>query len=218
MLLLTALMLGCIHALEADHMLAVASFVSRKPSVEGAMRFGARWGFGHAMAVLAAGSILLLLGVRMPAGWDAAAEALVGVMLVGLGAWAITSARRLHAHGRGPHAGMHAHATGREPHIHLDDHDRGGITFVGLLHGLAGTSGAIALLPVTLMDAPWLGVGYLALFGIGVTIAMTAFAAVAAVAMRRAARESVAWARRVATGVGLGAIATGLVWILNATT
>ena len=74
MLLLTALMLGCIHALEADHMLAVASFVTRKPSVEGAMRFGARWGFGHAMAVLAAGSVLLLLGVRMPARWDAFAS------------------------------------------------------------------------------------------------------------------------------------------------
>ena len=69
---------------------------------------------------------------------------------------------------------------------------------------------------MTLMDAPWLGVGYLALFGIGVTIAMTAFAAVAAVAMRRAAERSLAWGRRLAMTVGVAAIATGVVWLLGA--
>ena len=97
----TACMLGFLHALEVDHMLAVSAFVSRRPAVGAAARFGARWGLGHSVAVLAAGGVLLALGVRWPERWDAAGDALVGAMLVGLGAWALISARRMRRHAEG---------------------------------------------------------------------------------------------------------------------
>jgi len=51
----TAAMLGCLHALEVDHLVAVSTFVSRRPTAAAAVRFGFRWGFGHSLAVLAAG-------------------------------------------------------------------------------------------------------------------------------------------------------------------
>ena len=70
------------------------------------------------------------------------------------------------------------------------------MTLVGLLHGLAGTSGVVALLPVTMMDRIGLGLGYLTLFGAGVTVAMTLFALVAAAAMRKATEHSLDWGRR----------------------
>jgi len=197
-LLATACMLGFLHALEVDHMLAVSAFVSRRPAVSAAARFGARWGLGHSVAVLAAGGVLLALGIRWPERWDAAGEAVVGAMLVGLGIWALVSARRMHRH----------------PHGH--EHDRHGITVVGFLHGLAGTSAAVALVPITMLDRTAAGLGYLAAFGLGVTVAMTLFAMVAAVAMRRAADRSRLWSRRAATGVGAAAILTGVVWMLRA--
>ena len=198
----TAMMLGFLHALEVDHMLAVSAFVSRRPAVSAAARFGARWGLGHSVAVLAAGGVLLALGVRWPERWDAAGEAVVGAMLVGLGIWALLSARR-----------MRRHAARHQDH-HAHDHH--GITVVGFLHGLAGTSAAVALVPVTMLDRAGAGIGYLAAFGVGVTAAMTLFAMAAAAAVRRASEHSDRWGRRAATRVGSAAIVTGVVWIVRA--
>ena len=202
----TAGMLGFLHALEVDHMLAVSAFVSRRPAVGAAARFGARWGLGHSVAVMAAGGVLLALGVRWPERWDAAGEAVVGAMLVGLGAWALASARRMRRH-----AADQVHASDQV-------HDHHGITVVGFLHGLAGTSAAVALVPVTMLDRTSAGIGYLAAFGIGVTAAMTLFAMVAAAAVRRAADRSDLWGRRAAALVGSAAIVTGAVWIARALT
>ena len=201
-LLATACMLGFVHALEVDHMLAVTTYVSRNPAITAAARFGARWGIGHSIAVLAAGGVLLAFGVRWPAHWDAAGEAAVGGMLVVLGVWAILSARRL----------THQAVSDARPTAHAHR----GVTLVGFLHGLAGTSAAVALVPITMLDRTAAGLGYLAAFGLGVTVAMTLFAMVAAVAMRRAADRSRLWSRRAATGVGAAAILTGVVWMLRA--
>lgn len=198
LLLATAAMLGFMHALEVDHMLAVTAFVSRRPAVGVAARFGARWGIGHSLAVLTAGGLLLLLGVRWPARWDAAGEAAVGVMLVALGVWAVLSARKLHL---------------RTAAEDGDGASRGGITLVGFLHGLAGTSAVVALVPVTMMDRVGVGLGYLTAFGIGVTLAMTLFAVAAAAAMRRTAERSIVWGRRLAIGVGVAGVVTGVIWI-----
>ena len=46
-LLLIGLLIGMRHALEADHVAAVASLTSRSESLSGAMRQGAAWGLGH---------------------------------------------------------------------------------------------------------------------------------------------------------------------------
>lgn len=224
-LLLTAGMIGFLHALEVDHMLAVSTFVSRRPSVPLAARFGARWGLGHSLAVLAVGGVLLVLGVRWPSRWDALGEALVGAMLAGLGGWALWSARRMHLHPveeHGGHAHLHVHGTGAEhTHAHSQDpdapdHSHGGITAVGFLHGLAGTSAVVALVPVTLMADVRAGLGYLAAFGIGVTLAMTLFAMAAAAAMQRAHARSLALGRWTVAGVGLAGLVTGVFWIVRA--
>jgi ABC-type nickel/cobalt efflux system permease component RcnA len=222
----TAAMLGCLHALEVDHMVAVTTFVSRRPTSAAALRFGLRWGLGHSLAVLAAGGLLLATGLRWPARYDALGEALVGVMLIGLGAWALASARKLHLHSReehGGHAHLHVHGSG-ETHAHAHGpetpadrpHDHGGITLVGLLHGLAGTTGVVALVPVTMMDRVGLGLGYLGCFGIGVTLAMMLFALVAAGAMRRASAASLAWGRWSVVLAGLGGVGVGGWWLMRA--
>ena len=225
----TALMLGALHALEADHMLAVTTFVTRRPSLATAARFGLRWGLGHSAAVLLLGGVVVATGLRWPERWGAAGEAAVGVMLAGLGAWALVSARKLHLHDaetHGGHAHLHLHARAdaphehghdpRDPRHHGRDHAHGGITLVGLMHGLAGTGGVVALLPMTLFRDRALGLSYLAAFGVGMTLAMTAFALVAAAAMRRTNRHSLVWGRRVALGIGVLGMVVGAGWVARA--
>lgn len=223
----TALTLGLLHALELDHMLAVTTFVSRQPAPRAAAWFGARWGLGHSAAVLAAGGVLLVSGVRWPERWDAVAEAAVGVVLIGLGVWAIRSARKLHLHSveeHGGHAHLHLHAAAERPHAHPHaspaeahrPHGHGGVTAVGLLHGLAGTSAVVALVPVTLADRVAVGIGYLVAFGVGVTVAMTAFAVLAAVTMRTASARSLDAGRWVTRLVGIAGIGVGVFWVVRA--
>lgn len=224
----TAAMLGFLHAIEVDHMIAVTTFVSRRPALRSAAIFGARWGVGHSVAVLIAGGILVATGLRWPERYDAYGEAAVGLVLVGLGVWALVSARRLHLHPpeeHGDHAHLHVHADGaghaHEHHHHHGHADPGrvphrhghGITLVGLLHGLAGTSAVVALLPVTLIQRKVLGLGYLVCFGLGTTAGMMLFAVIAAAAMRQAADRSVRLGRLMAMLVGLAGIGVGLWWI-----
>jgi hypothetical protein len=222
----TAGMLGFLHALEVDHLVAVTTFVSRRPTLASATQFGVRWGVGHAIAVLAAGGLLLITGTRWPARYEPLGEGLVGLMLVGLGLWALASARKLHLHSaeeHGGHAHLHVHPrVGIHGHPHGPasppdrSHHHGGITLVGLMHGLAGSSGVVALIPVTMMDRVGLGLGYLTVFGLGVTLAMTLFALGAAGAVRRASTRSLLWGRRSVVLVGLLGIGIGVGWMVRA--
>jgi hypothetical protein len=218
MLLATAGLLGLQHALEVDHLVAVTTFVSRRPALRSAAGFGARWGLGHALAVCLFGGTLLLTGIRVPARLEALGEAVVGVMLVGLGVWALRTLRRLHAHADGS---LMVHARGApqsgRAHAHASLPEGAGVTWVGLTHGLAGTSAVIAIIPVTLLGSVPLGLGYLAAFGLGTMAAMTGAAVAAALAMRRAQRVSLAWARGVTTLVGAAATGVGLWWVVRAT-
>jgi len=234
--LLTALMLGFLHALEVDHMIAVTTFVTGRPALRSAARFGFRWGIGHSAAVILFGGLLLVTGVQWPDRYDALGEGLVGAMLVGLGLWALRSGRVLHLHPpeqHGDHAHLHAHGRAhvdhdhlhqhsrREEHVHHDGHDHRhhhghGVTLVGLLHGLAGSSAVVALLPVTLIGRLDVGFAYLLVFGVGVTAGMVCYALVAAFAIRRAAARSVSLGRRLTQVIGGAGVAVGMWWVWGA--
>ena len=237
--LATAFLLGLAHAIEVDHMIAVTAFVSTRPALRSAAGFGLRWGLGHSIAVFVAGGILIATGLRWPARYDTLGEALVGVLLVGVGLWAMLRARKLHLHApeeHGDHAHLHAHRGAEAIHAHAHaahaghahphppaghhhhaaPKDRHGITMVGLMHGLAGTSAVVALVPVTLMDRRIVGLGYLVAFGLGTIVAMTAYAVVAAAALRRASAGSLRWGRVIGRFVGVGSVAVGCWWIWRA--
>jgi high-affinity nickel permease len=92
----TALLLGVIHALEIDHMMAVTAFVSRRPTLGTALGFGLRWGIGHSLAVFVAGAILLATGLRWAPGMETILEGAVGLALIGVGIWSLRTARNLH--------------------------------------------------------------------------------------------------------------------------
>lgn len=211
----TALVLGSIHALEADHMAAVTSFVVRRPGIREAVRFGVHWSVGHGTAIVLLGAGLILLGIHVPDATGHWLERLVGAVMIGLGTWTFRGASRLHAHahahGDASHTHIHSHAvTGRSSH----DHGHA-VTAVGLLHGLAGSGSAVALIPVIGFESPASGILYLVLFAVGTVGGMAVYGLLAGIVAGRAAEQSVRVARLLARVTGVFTMVIGFVWLLR---
>lgn len=186
--------LGLLHALDPDHVLAVANLNDARVGRRRSLTFSARWALGHGGALLGIGALVLLAGLAVPTGLSAWAEYLVGFVLIGLGIsalwtlWAGETPLRLHRHGVG---GAHLHVAGLPAH-----HGRRAV-LVGLLHGTAGSASLLALAPLATAANPWAGMAYLLLFGAGVLVAMVAFGGLLGAGLRRLGH----WIPSIASGV-----------------
>ncbi len=190
-LLFFGFLLGVRHALEADHVVAVASLASRTASVAGLLRLAGSWGLGHALAVLALGSLVIALGATIPPTWEVGFERVVGLMLIALGAqvlWRIWSRRvhvHVHQHGDHQHFHLHAHPAGE---VAGHDHQHSGRGFatallVGSVHGVAG-SAALLLIALPRATSGADAVAGLAAFGIGSILGMLLFSLALSVPLR----------------------------------
>ncbi len=98
--LIAGLVAGVLHVLSGpDHLAAVLPFAVR--GRRQALRVGATWGLGHGLGVLLLGAVAVALRSTMHLeAISGAAEVVVGVMLMVLGAWAIRRSRfvEVHAH------------------------------------------------------------------------------------------------------------------------
>ena len=65
-LLSLGFLLGMRHALESDHVAAVASLATRSRSMGDTLRQGAVWGAGHTLTLFIFGSLVLLLDTVIP--------------------------------------------------------------------------------------------------------------------------------------------------------
>jgi sulfite exporter TauE/SafE len=195
--MVTAVVAGFAHALEADHMAAVTTFVSRRPHPMRALGFGIRWGVGHSLALLAAGGLVILLGLRIPEGLARGLEFGVGAMLVGLGIWTLagvrSGARNAHEHSHGESAGT---------------------AWVGAAHGLAGTAGFLALAPAALLGSRAMAGAYLLLFGLGTVVAMALYAGLAGLLFQGTAERVPTLARALRVITGIASIGIGAIWML----
>jgi high-affinity nickel-transport protein len=128
--------LGMRHATDADHVVAIATIVSRERSVVGSALIGAAWGVGHTITVMAVGAAIIVFGVVIPPQLGLSMEFAVGIMLVLLGVLTLTGMGRkvgaAHAHAGGPGGHGHAldlhdhpHAHGDYVHRHPHGHDPG---------------------------------------------------------------------------------------------
>ena len=139
--------IGVTHALEADHLAAMATLVDERR----ASRVGASWGIGHTLPILAVGLLFVAFGVSLPQSVLPAFEVLVGAALVVYGVRLVADAvgylqRERHYHGsRGhDHLSVGGFSLGLT-HSHLD----GESVFVGVLHGLAGSGGLVVAMATT---------------------------------------------------------------------
>src|SRR5271169_3435154 len=103
--------LGLKHALDSDHLAAVATMATGTASLRRALRHGAMWGLGHTITLLAVGGTVLVLGRVIPQVASDVLELIVGFVLIWLGVDVLWRVRRLHLH-------PHGH-DGNPPHVHV---------------------------------------------------------------------------------------------------
>src|SRR3954447_10277526 len=77
-------LLGMRHALERDHLAAVSTLVPGPGSSYKDAFLGVCWGLGHTAALIAAGTVLVLVRAEMPVRVADAFEFCVALMLIGL--------------------------------------------------------------------------------------------------------------------------------------
>src|SRR5580658_1696904 len=83
-------LLGIRHATDPDHVIAVATIVSRQRSIRHAGLIGILWGLGHTITILLVGAAIILYNVVIPPRMGLSMELAVGLMLVFLGVMNLT--------------------------------------------------------------------------------------------------------------------------------
>src|SRR5947199_1752729 len=169
------LLLGFRHAFEPDHLAAVSTLATRQGRLLDACRVGLAWAVGHTASVGVVVAVIMLFGLHLPDRLWPAADFLVALLLIGLGASVILRYVRgrwhLHVHEDGPHFHLHSHAHDAEhAHAHPRGDARRSLGF-GLLHGLAG-SAAILVLLVAAAPTRTAQPAYFAAFALGTMIGM----------------------------------------------
>jgi sulfite exporter TauE/SafE len=169
-------LLGIKHALDADHIVAVTTIVSRSGSLLRSAIVGLSWGLGHTLTLFAAGLAVLVFRLTIPDKLSLGMEFAVGVMLVLLGAplvWQLLKKKHhLHMHQHGESSHIHSHSHEETPE-HEHKHIRRPL-LMGMIHGLAG-SGVLTLLVLNTMSSVGQGLVFLLVFGVGSILGMVLF-------------------------------------------
>ena len=158
MLISSALALGFLHGLGADHLMAIATLslgsTGDSPAVQRAKAIGVavRFAIGHALLLAFGSGALIVLGWSLPLMVERGGEVLGGTLLVFfgvLGLWAIASGRLYgHSHRHrdepAPHWHLHVGAPDRHPlpgaHSHLP-------TIVGAAFAISSLRALTMLVP-----------------------------------------------------------------------
>lgn len=219
--MLAGLVAGAVHVLAGpDHLAAVTPLaVSDRRRAGGT---GIRWGLGHTAGVAGVAVLAFLLRETLPldriSAWS---EQLVGVVLIAIGLLALRMAlhNRVHAHAH-EHQGIrhthpHVHSAGVE-HDSPTAHSHGHAAFgVGMLHGLAGSSHIVAVLPALGFETRAAAFAYLAGYGAASIGVMGVYArAVGGFAERLGPRVGQAY-RGLLSTVAVVAIAVGAFWVVR---
>lgn len=224
-IIVAAFAAGVIHVLSGpDHLAAVAPLSVSRRGRGRAWMTGFRWGVGHSAGVLVVGLLSLWLRELLPLeALSAWAERFVGVMLVGIGLWGLRQAvtRHVHVH-------EHIHDGERHAHIHVHGehtaHEHAAVEApahahthaafaVGTLHGLAGSSHFIGVLPAMAFPTASQAVAYLVSYGVGTVLAMAVFSAVVSLLARRVETRRADAYRTVMTACSVVALVVGGYWL-----
>ena len=170
---------GLLHALDADHVLAVSAVAlgdkeSNRKISKGILRTAVLWALGHGTSLVVLTTLAIGLGWAIPQRLSSVAEVLVGLILIAAGGaiWAQLWRGRLrishHRHeGLPPHVHIHT-----EGHGHRSDHKP---VLVGIVHGIAGGAPLLAVLPLMISSQFLLATSYILLFSASVALMMCAF-------------------------------------------
>ena len=183
------------HALDADHVAAVASLTRQKQSLSYTIKQGAVWGLGHTITLFLFGSIVIFMDTIIPEYLSKRLEVAVAVMLILLGADVLRRliSGKVYFHEQSNKFPMHA-------------------LFIGLMHGMAG-SAAVILLTLDAGTSPIQGMIYILFFGIGSMLGMAMLSIAITLPIKLFAKH-LSWAQSVfQLSVGVLTISLGI-WML----
>ena len=226
---LTGILMSSVHVVTGpDHLAAVTPLAieNRKK----AWHIGFFWGFGHVLGMLMIGLLYIafkkVIHVEKISGNS---EYLVGIVLIGIGIWAIIkSIRHFHSHHVHPHyhdkpiPQVHIH---RHEHYdefeHLHEHKKtnrqNSITalLIGTLHGFAGISHFLLILPTLALPGMKDSIIYLAGFAAGTILTMVTYALILGLLSQKTADlpRSVVF-RNLRIIAGSLAISVGIYWLI----
>jgi high-affinity nickel permease len=213
--------LGMEHALDADHVVAVSTMVSRHRSLVRSSLVGIFWGLGHTASLFLVGVVVILLKVRIPERLALSMEFVVGIVLVALGAsilWGFLR-RRVHAHIHRHEGEMHVHFHSHAGGAHHDhEHPSAGYgrsVVVGMIHGLAGSAALMLLILATIRD-PLVALLYILVFGAGSILGMLGISALLGVPFVLTADRFAGIHRGLRMAAGTASILYGA-WIMVST-
>jgi high-affinity nickel permease len=165
--------LGVRHAADADHLAAIGALLSGRGGVRSAAVTAALWGGGHSATFWGLGLLVVLLGVRLPEGFERGMELLIAALLIGLG---LVQLARLGSKGRKAAEGAQGVRRWRP-------------LLLGVAHGMAGSAG-VALMALVTIPTKMGALLYLLLFGVGVVAGMVLITLVLGAALSWSVRHS----------------------------
>jgi hypothetical protein len=228
LLLTSALILGFLHGLGADHLMAIAALSmgsgGEAPAIRRTRALGVavRFAIGHALLLGLGAAGLLLLGWSLPLIVEQGGEMLGGLLLIGFGVvglWSVWSGR-VYGHVHGP---AHVHGTGASEHFHLhlgrqDHHPPPSAhshlpTIVGAAFAVSSLRALTMLAPfgasATAASLPTLLV-LIAVFAVGILLSMSLFGVAVARVLSTRAMQRLGGAAGAAMAVA--SILLGVYW------
>lgn len=227
--LTAGLLAAMLHVITGpDHLAAVTPFAIE--SKKKAWKIGLFWGIGHLAGMLSIGILFTLFKNLIPVDRISQhSEQLVGLVLIGVGIWAfykIFKTESVHKH-------LHVHSENapvihKHPHEHVHElthqhshpkklNQSNFASFsIGFLHGLAGIAHFLLFIPVLGFDTLTSSLLYIGGFGIGILVAMTAYAfVIGKIASVSKNGHNEAFFKGIRLAGGLFAIAIGIYWLLS---
>ncbi len=157
-----AFSLGCLHALEADHIVTVSNLVLNKDSLKNSIKLALQWAMGHSITLLILSALIFSLNSAFLAVMSTSAEQMVGATMICLGlivfVQELKQSKKLKIPG----------------HNHIV-FSSSGLFGIGVLHGIAGSASIFLLIPVALTKSLASVFSYVGLFCCGMIFTMTLY-------------------------------------------
>jgi ABC-type nickel/cobalt efflux system permease component RcnA len=227
---LTGVLMSSVHVISGpDHLAAVTPLAIENRTKS--WHVGLFWGIGHVLGMLLIGMLYLAFRKVIPVeGISGYSEVLVGAVLLGIGAWAILKViRHPHTHHKHPHFHekpeplVHIHG-----HDHLDELDHGHVHLkvkrqnnitaisVGTIHGFAGISHFLLILPTLTLPTWQESVLYLSGFAAGTILSMVSYALLLGIISSRLSKlPGQKVYNRIRVAAGIIAIIVGCFWLVK---
>jgi len=208
-----------LHVLSGpDHLAAVTPLALERKNKY--WKIGMAWGLGHVLGMLLIGVLFYFLKEIIPVNRVSQySEKFVGFMLITIGLWAIyriNKPKKLtypHSH----KAIIHIHPASNETHSHDEVKPNNNVLLsfgIGIVHGFAGVSHFILMLPVLGYQSKWQSLEYMIGFAIGIVAAMVLYVSV----LEKITTKSKQSSTKILTALqyfgALAALVIGIYWII----